>query len=171
MNPTGFFAQDVATSKKGNFLWATSRSTDPSKRGWLTGLRLNEVGGVGSEPLFQVETATGGGHSNHLAASPFAENKFALAEAEIGALYIYAYANGTAGVVGSGLIGGTRDKAGGCCSDVVGRPNAKLYIFLISNEYHKMTTSKRSRTIPQWGTPSSRCWQDTRGRPACAPRP
>jgi hypothetical protein len=118
MNTTGFFAQDVATSKKGNFLWATSRSTDASKRGWLTGLRLGESGGVIGPPLFQVETATAGGRSNHLAASPFAENKFALAEAEVGALYVYAYANGTAGVIGSGLIG-ARDNADGCCSDVV----------------------------------------------------
>jgi carboxy-cis,cis-muconate cyclase len=119
MNTAGFFAQDVAVSKKGNFLWATVRCADRGKRGWLTGFRLDEGGRIVDPPLFQVETATGGGRANRVAASPFAENRFALAEAEDGALYVYAYANGSVGVVASGVIG-ARDKAGGgCCADVV----------------------------------------------------
>jgi hypothetical protein len=113
MNTTGFFAADAAVSRNGNFLWATVRSTDPARRGWLTGFRLGEDGRI-VETLFQVETATGGGRSNRVAASPFAENRFALAEAEVGALYVYAYANGSAEVVASGAVG-----KGGCCTDVV----------------------------------------------------
>lgn len=101
-------------SRKGNYLWASVRSGDPTHRGWLTGFRLAEDGRV-VQMLFQVETATGGGRSNRLAASPFAENKFALADAEVGALYVYGYANGTAEVLASGIIG---DKPG-CCTDVV----------------------------------------------------
>jgi carboxy-cis,cis-muconate cyclase len=118
-NTTGFFAADVAVSRKGNFLWATARCADPGRRGWLTGFRLDEGGRIADAPLFQVETATGGGRANRVAASPFAENRFALADAEAGALYVYAYANGSVEVVASGIIG-ARDKAGvGCCSDVV----------------------------------------------------
>jgi hypothetical protein len=117
MNTTGFFAQDVAVSKKGNYLWATARSTNSSKLGWLTGFRLEETGRV-VEPLFQVETATSGGRSNRVAASTFAENKFALSEAEAGALYVYAYGNGSVGVVASGVIGATKDGKG-CCTEVV----------------------------------------------------
>jgi carboxy-cis,cis-muconate cyclase len=107
-------SQSAAINSKGSLLWTSVRSRVNGRTGYINGFRLDEAGRV-VETLFQLPTGTGGGKSNNLATSPFAQNLVSLAESERGIVTIWKYANGTARQV----AGMRMDEGGRCCSEVV----------------------------------------------------
>jgi carboxy-cis,cis-muconate cyclase len=88
------------------------------KPGYLTGFRLQEDGQI-IDQIFQVNTPTGGGKSNNLAACPFAENTVALTESEKGSVSLWRYDNVAVKEIASVQIQDAKGPNKGCCSEAV----------------------------------------------------
>jgi len=117
VNAGEYGAQSAVTSAKGSILWAAAYSRTKGKSGYMTGYKLREDGWI-EKTLFQVETPTSGGRSNHISSCPSSENLLALSESDKGSVSVWKYANDTATEVANLKIG---DASGnkGCCSEAV----------------------------------------------------
>ncbi|KAF2671897.1 3-carboxy-cis,cis-mucoante lactonizing enzyme [Microthyrium microscopicum] len=116
--PANYAAHSAVVSTKGSVLWATTSSKVGGKPGFITGFRLQEDGQI-IDQIFQVNTPTGGGKSNNLAASPFADNMVALTESERGSVSLWRYDNVNVKQIASVQIHDAGAPNKGCCSEAV----------------------------------------------------
>jgi carboxy-cis,cis-muconate cyclase len=114
-NATAFWADEVAVSSSGSYLWATNRRRTGSGSGYISAFGLDESGAI-LKQNFLLPTTTNGGAANSVAPSPFSDRFVALTDSSVGFVEIWELTtNGTSASVVAHL-----DLAdGGCCANAV----------------------------------------------------
>ncbi|KAI0405469.1 carboxy-cis,cis-muconate cyclase [Xylaria palmicola] len=119
-DPADYWADEVALSPSGRYLWATNRARPADddgagggggRRGYVAAFELGPTGEIARQ-LFLRETSTSGGFANSAAASPFDDALAALADNATGFVEIW---HVDRGVVAHLDI----QDGGGCCANAV----------------------------------------------------
>jgi len=111
---TLYWADEVALSFSGAYLWATTRGHQTNLTGYISAFALSAAGAI-EKQLFLTETTTSGGAANSVAPADFSDECVALTDSAVGAVEIWQLAgNGTARIVASL---GIKDK--GCCANAI----------------------------------------------------
>ncbi|KAI1488767.1 Lactonase, 7-bladed beta-propeller-domain-containing protein [Biscogniauxia mediterranea] len=106
-----FWADEVALSAAGRYLWATNRARDRGRRGYVSAFALEPSGAVVRQ-LFLRPTSTSGGFANSVAPSRFDDAVAALTDNATGLVQIWHVERG---LVASLDI----EDGGGCCANAV----------------------------------------------------
>lgn len=86
LNATLYWADEVALSSSGKYLWATNRGR--SANGFISAFTLADDGAIASQN-FLIETTTSGGAANAVSPSPFSDRFVALTDSLTGFVEIW----------------------------------------------------------------------------------
>lgn len=81
-DPVDFWADEVALSQSGKYLWATNRARDASRKGYISAFELDGTTGYILKQKFLMHTASSGGYANSVAPSPFSDRFVALTDSQ-----------------------------------------------------------------------------------------
>ncbi|KAH7051082.1 putative carboxy-cis,cis-muconate cyclase [Macrophomina phaseolina] len=113
-NNSNYWSDDVAVAASGSFLWASARSRDESRPGYISGYSLSTTGAI-TKQIFLTNTATSGGSANAVTPAPFSDEFVALTDTQERFLQVWRYVNGSTAQVVARLD--LQD--GGCCANAV----------------------------------------------------
>ncbi|KAJ4385605.1 hypothetical protein N0V93_010034 [Gnomoniopsis smithogilvyi] len=118
-NTSLYWADEVALSPSGKYLWATNRGRSAGTLGYISVFTLADDGAI-AEQKFLLETTNSGGAANAVAPSPFSDRFVALTDSEVGFVEIWELsedASSAAVVAHLDVIDNTSGK--GCCANAV----------------------------------------------------
>ncbi|OJD28909.1 carboxy-muconate cyclase [Diplodia corticola] len=114
-NVANYWSDDVAVAASGDFLWASARSRDETKPGYISGYTLSSTGAI-LKQVFLTNTTTSGGSANAVTPAPFGNEFVALTDTQEEFLQVWKRdANGSIAEVVARLD--LQD--GGCCANAV----------------------------------------------------
>lgn len=116
-NASLYWADEVAFSFSGSYLWATNRGHQTGLKGYISAFSLSSSGQI-EEQLFLDETTTSGGAANSVAPSHFSDEWVALTDSEVGAVEIWRLKAGTNGTDAS-VIARVAIEDEGCCANAI----------------------------------------------------
>lgn len=118
-NTSLYWADEVALSPSGKYLWATNRGRSSGTLGYISAFTLTEDGAV-VDQNFLVETTNSGGAANAVAPSPFSDRFVALTDSEVGFVEIWELAaNASTATMIAHLDVIDNTSGTGCCANAV----------------------------------------------------
>lgn len=118
-NTSLYWADEVALSPSGKYLWATTRGRSSGTLGYISAFTLTDDGAIADQNLV-VETSTSGGAANAVAPSPFSDRFVALTDSEVGFVEIWELAaNASTATMIAHLDMIDNSSGPGCCANAV----------------------------------------------------
>lgn len=118
-NTSLYWADEVALSASGRYLWATNRGRSAGTLGYISAFTLEDNGAI-AEQNFLVETTNSGGAANAVAPSPFSDRFVALTDSEVGFVEVWGMSeDGRSAAVVAHLDVVDNSSGTGCCANAV----------------------------------------------------
>ncbi|KAI1340371.1 hypothetical protein F5Y15DRAFT_56086 [Xylariaceae sp. FL0016] len=114
---SNFWADEVALSSSGSYLWATNRANgdDNNGLGYISAFELDETGNIVKQN-FLLSTTSSGGAANSVAPSSFSDKFVALTDADTGFVQIWQLADDGSS---ASVVAQVNLEDGGCCANAV----------------------------------------------------
>ncbi len=116
---SGFWADEVALSFSGSYLWATNRARQTNSgstaKGYISAFDVDQSGAI-LRQKFLLPTTTSGGSANSVAPSRFSDRFVALTDSSVGFVEIWELAQDG---ISAGVVAHLDLADGGCCANAV----------------------------------------------------
>ncbi|KAI2602402.1 Lactonase, 7-bladed beta-propeller-domain-containing protein [Hypoxylon sp. NC1633] len=111
-----FWADEVALSATGKYLYASNRAHDPTRKGYISAMAVDDDGFLSAQH-FLTETTNSGGFANAVSPSPFDDSIVAITDNSTGFVELWKMNDDQAGAKVIALLD-IKDGSG-CCANAV----------------------------------------------------